>query len=116
MCALLVQPNNFQVENDISLDDRFVRDDEASRLAMPFKYVGLSVFQLDNQNTYQLVSTGPDVWVQTSGASSGHVIQDDGTPVANQPNLNFLEGIDAADNPGNSSTDISLDIDGGEET
>jgi hypothetical protein len=115
MCALLVQPNNFQVENDITLDDRFVRADEASRLAMPFKYVGLSVFQIDNQSTYQLVSIGPDVWNQTSGSSSGHVIEDDGTPVANQPNLNFLAGIDATDNPGASSTDITLDIDGGVE-
>ena len=116
MCALLVQPNTFQVEANDPLDDRFVRADEASRLAMPFKYVGLQVFQQDNQNTFQLVSTGPDVWVQTSGASSGHVIQDDTVPIANQPNLNFLAGIDAVDNPGNSSTDITLDIDGGEES
>ena len=113
--TLLVQPNNFQVENDIALDDRFVRDDEAARLAMPFKYLGLQVFQLDNQATYQLTEIGPDVWVQTSGASSGHTIQDDGTPVANQPNLNFAAGIIATDNPGNSATDITLDIDGGVE-
>lgn len=114
--SLLVQPNTFQVEANDPLDDRFVRANEAIRLAMPFKYTGLSVFQLDNQNTYQLVSIEPDVWVQTSGASSGHVIQDDTVPVANQPNMNFGPGIDATDNAGTSTTDITLDIDGGEET
>ncbi len=113
--AKLVQPNSFQVENNDPLDDRFVRDDEAARLAMPFKYLGLQVFQLSDQTTFQLVSTGPDVWVQTSGGASGHVIQDDDIAQTNRPNLNFLAGIDVVDNAGNGSTDIVLDIDGGVE-
>ena len=115
MGQLLVQPNYFQVETDNPSDDRFVRADEATRLAISFKYAGLQVFQEDTQALWLLSSIGPDVWVQTSASTNGHVIQDGAAPVANQPNLNFLAGITITDNPGNSSSDVSLDVDGGVE-
>lgn len=37
----------------------------------------------------------------------GHVIQDTGTPLAEQPALNFV-GFLVADNPGNGSTDVTF--------
>ncbi len=109
----LIQPNYFQVETPNPLDDRFARADQASREAIAFKWVGMQVFQEDTQEVWLLTSTGPDVWTQISGSASGHVIQGVGIPTPNQPNLNFLVGMVVTDNPGNSSTDIALDIDGG---
>ena len=45
---------------------------------------------------------------------SGHVIQDEGTPLTNRANLNFVgAGVTATDNPGNSSTDVTIPGGGG---
>lgn len=42
-------------------------------------------------------------------SGSGHVIQDSGTPVPNQPNLNFTgSGVAVTDNVGNSATDVTV--------
>ena len=50
------------------------------------------------------------VYGGTSGG--GHTIESAGSPLLDQPNLNFLSPISAADNPGASSTDVSIDLSG----
>lgn len=44
---------------------------------------------------------------QNAGNGGGHEIQDNGTPLAQQPALNFI-GATVTDNPGNSSTDVFI--------
>ena len=48
--------------------------------------------------------------VQVGGGGGGHIIQNDGSPLPQQPALNFLPGLTAVDNAGNTSSDVSLDI------
>lgn len=43
-----------------------------------------------------------------SGSSSGHTIQEDGTPLGAETNLNFSEGLLATDDAGNSATKVVL--------
>lgn len=45
----------------------------------------------------------------STSVSSGHVIQDNGTPMTDRPNLNFI-GMTVADNSGNSSTDVTITV------
>lgn len=42
--------------------------------------------------------------VVSGGGGGGHVIQNSGTPIANQPNLNFTNGLTAVDDAGNSAS------------
>lgn len=46
-------------------------------------------------------------------AAEGHEIQEDGTPLADQPALNFGTGLIATNNTGNSRTDVNADIGSG---
>jgi len=45
----------------------------------------------------------------TFTSQGGHVIQKDGVPIADEPNLNFIgPGVTVVDNPGNNSTDVTI--------
>lgn len=45
---------------------------------------------------------------------SGHVIKEDGTPLTQRANLNFIgAGVTATDNPGTDSTDVTVPLGGG---
>lgn len=47
-----------------------------------------------------------------AGGSGGHIIEEEGTPLAAQPDLNFIgAGITAADDAGNTATTVTLDSD-----
>ena len=46
--------------------------------------------------------------------TEGHIIEDEGTPLAQQPTINFLgAGVTATDNPGSNSTDVTIPGGGG---
>jgi len=45
------------------------------------------------------------------GPDTFHIIEDNGTPLAQQPTLNFI-GATVADNPGNNSTDVTISAGG----
>lgn len=118
MGDLIIQPNVYQVEDARPLDDRHVVADVATRDALVWKYEGMPVYVEDVNITYVLTAL-PNTW-SALGGGSGHVIQDNGTPVTQRANLNFIgtpgTAVTVADNAGNDSTDITVDvtvIDGG---
>lgn len=47
-------------------------------------------------------------WIYGAGGGGGHVIQEDGTPVAQEDNLNFIENFTITDDPGNTATKVAL--------
>jgi len=52
---------------------------------------------------------GDNTWSTISG--SGHTIQEEGTPLTQRTNLNFIgAGITATDNSGNDATDVTLSL------
>jgi hypothetical protein len=66
---------------------------------------GLIIYNLDDDK-FRGFSAGAFVNLQA------HTIEDNGTPVPQQPTLNFI-GATVADNPGNNSTDITIAGGGG---
>lgn len=52
---------------------------------------------------------GTQEWLYTAGGGGGgHVIQQDGTPSAQEDNLNFIENFIITDDPGNTATKVAL--------
>jgi len=55
-------------------------------------------------------NSGNDVTVTINGGSgSGHTIENSGTPLATESNLNFTSGLKASDDAGNSATKVEID-------
>lgn len=53
--------------------------------------------------------TGPNDWTWAAPSSGGHTIADEGTPLAQQPTLNFTgAGVTATNNAGANRTDITI--------
>lgn len=116
MCALLVQPNTFQVEVTEPLDSRLQVADQTERDGLPFKWQGMQVFVIADQVTYVLTTMGPDQW---DPIGSGVSVQDEGTPLPVRSAINFTGGVvTASDDAGNNRTNVTIDIttiDGGVE-
>lgn len=53
--------------------------------------------------------TGPNDWTWAAPSSGGHTIADEGTPLAQQPTLNFTgAGVTATNNVGANRTDVTI--------
>jgi hypothetical protein len=80
--------------------------------AMPLGAVRLTsgTSSVSWSNIYDLRPiVGGDIDATITTGSSGHVIQDEGTPLANRANLNFMgSSVWAVDDPGNNATNIII--------
>jgi hypothetical protein len=72
-----------------------------------------NLWELDNGDVYECTDTTNDaaVWVLQSVSSSGHTIQNEGTPLTAQPNLNFIgSAVNVTNNSGDNSTDVIINL------
>jgi hypothetical protein len=55
-----------------------------------------------------LWDNGTLTWIYAASGGGGHVIQEDGTPVPQEDNLNFVTNFTITDDPGNLATKVAL--------
>lgn len=99
---------------DIHIPYRQVFVDAAARTSDATVYTVDDLFkkalQEDTKTEYFLDAFSPTNWEPVgAGGGSGHVIQDEGTPLATQPNLNFAgAGVTVTDDAGNSASLVTI--------
>ncbi len=62
------------------------------------------------QNTTWCYTAIELVGITSGGTGGGHIIEDNTVPLPQQPALNFEDFFTLSNNPGNSSTDVNLDL------